>query len=348
MFVSNAATHVLTLLDPEVAHSLTIRAMTQFGAPLAPPSDPILKTSLGALEVPNPLGMAAGFDKHGEVPDALLDMGFGFVEFGAVTPRPQPGNARPRVFRLRADQGVINRYGFNSDGLDVVAARLSARARRGIVGVNLGANKDSDDRVEDYVKGIKGFAGLVDFFTVNISSPNTPGLRALQDQAALRDLIDRASKARDEHAPGTALFLKVAPDLTDEDKEDIAALVRESDLDALIVSNTTIERPATLSDENKIETGGLSGRPLFERSTKLLAEFYEALDGEVPLIGVGGVASAHDAYQKIRAGAVFVQLYTALVYQGPKLVVDILNGLPALLRADGFTSVADAVGADHR
>jgi len=307
--------------------------------------DPRLAVTVSGLQFANPLGLAAGFDKNAEAPDAMLDLGFGFVEVGAVTPLPQPGNPRPRVFRLRADAGVINRYGFNNDGLEAVAARLRARKRRGIVGANLGANKESADRTEDYVKGVKGLAGLVDFMTVNISSPNTPGLRALQDKASLEALMKRVTAARDEFADGTPVFLKIAPDLADEDKADIAEIARSMALDGLVISNTTISRSADLQSAAAGERGGLSGRPLFLPSTRLLREFHATLKGAVPLIGVGGVSSARDAYMKILAGASLVQLYTAMVYEGPGLVSRILKELPGYLEADGFKSIAEAVGA---
>jgi dihydroorotate dehydrogenase len=246
---------------------------------------------------------------------------------------------------LRADAAVINRYGFNNDGLEVIAARLKARPRSGIVGANLGANKDSEDRTEDYVKGVKGLAGLVDFFTVNISSPNTSGLRALQDKASLRALMVRVLSTRDRHAPRAPVFLKIAPDITDVDRADIASVAKDMKLDGLIISNTTIARPDTLRSAAAKETGGLSGAPLFAPSTALLKEFHRALGKEIPLIGVGGVFSARDAYEKILSGASLVQLYTALIYEGPSLPSRILHELPSFLKADGFETVAEAVGA---
>lgn len=331
--------------DAETAHRLTIRMLKDGWGPKISLETPRLAVEVAGLSFPNALGLAAGFDKNAEAPDAALDMGFGFVEVGAVTPRPQPGNDRPRVFRLRADAAVVNRYGFNNEGLDAVAARLGARARRGVVGVNLGANKDSQDRTEDYVKGVRTLAGLVDFFTVNISSPNTPGLRALQGRASLEALMRRVLAARDEAAAGTPVFLKIAPDLAEEDKADIADVARAMALDALIVSNTTIARAPNLRSANAQEKGGLSGAPLFAMSTALLREFRAALGGDIPLIGVGGVSSARDAYEKILAGASLVQLYTALVYEGPALPSRILGELPMFLDADGFATVADAVGA---
>lgn len=345
LILADFGAKALTLLDPEEAHRLTVRLLKSGAGPKVDVGDARLATRVAGLSFPNPLGLAAGFDKNAEAPDAMLDLGFGFVEIGAVTPLAQPGNPRPRVFRLRADAGVINRYGFNNDGLEAIAARLRARERRGVVGANLGANKESADRTEDYVKGVKALAGLVDFYTVNISSPNTPGLRALQDKAALQELMTRVLAARDAAANGTPVFLKIAPDITDEDKADIAAIAQSMALDGLIVSNTTIARSDDLRSAQAQEKGGLSGRPLFAPSTKLLREFHEALEGKVPLIGVGGVFSARDAYKKILAGAALVQLYTAMIYEGPSLPSRILKELPGYLEADGFKSVSDAVGA---
>lgn len=350
LWLAELGAKTLGALDAETAHRLTIRMLKEGWGPKISLETPRLATHVAGLSFPNPLGLAAGFDKNAEAPDAALDMGFGFVEVGAVTPRPQPGNERPRVFRLRADAAVVNRYGFNNEGLDAMAARLKARARRGIVGVNLGANKDSQDRAEDYVKGVRALAGLADFFTVNISSPNTPGLRALQGKASLEELMQRVLAARDETAQGGALqrtpvFLKIAPDLADEDKADIADVARAMALDGLIVSNTTIARSANLRSVRAQEKGGLSGAPLFAPSTALLKEFFRAIGKDVPLIGAGGVSSARDAYEKILAGASLVQLYTALVYEGPGLPARILTDLPSFLDADGFASVRDAVGA---
>jgi dihydroorotate dehydrogenase len=345
LFIADLGAKAMGALDAETAHHLTVRMLKAGLGPKAAAATPRLAINFTGLSFPNPLGLAAGFDKNAEAPDAALDMGFGFVEVGAVTPRPQPGNPRPRVFRLRADAAVINRYGFNNDGLEMVAARLRARAHNGVVGVNLGANKDSADRAEDYVTGVRGLAGLVDFYTVNISSPNTPGLRALQDKAALSALMVRVLAARNEAAPGTPVFLKIAPDLADEDKADIADVAVAMVLDGLIISNTTITRAANLHSANAQEKGGLSGKPLFVMSTALLREFHQSVGVKVPLIGVGGVSSARDAYEKILAGASLVQLYTALVYEGPGLPSRMLRELPAFLDADGFATVGEAVGA---
>lgn len=348
LFLADLGAKAMTALDPETAHRLTVRLLAVGLGPTVAVDSPRLAMNVAGLSFPNPLGLAAGFDKNAEAPDAMLDLGFGFVEVGAVTPQPQAGNPRPRVFRLRDDAGVINRYGFNNDGLDVIAARLRNRDRRGVVGVNLGANKDSEDRAADYVAGVRALDGAVDFFTVNISSPNTPGLRALQSKASLETLMKRVLDARNETGQATPVFLKIAPDLSDEDKADIADIARTLTLDGLIISNTTIVRAPNLRSAHAEETGGLSGKPLFAASTALLREFYVALEQSVPLIGVGGVSSARDAYEKILAGASLVQLYTALIYEGPGLPARILKELPAFLDVDGFANVADAVGAGAR
>ena len=333
----------LSLLPPEAAHDATIRLLEAgLGPRVRPDPDPILRTRVAGIDLPNPLGLAAGFDKDARVPGPVLRMGFGFTEVGAVTPRPQPGNPSPRVFRLRAERGVINRYGFNSQGLDRVAARLATRERRGVVGVNLGANKDSPDRAADYVAGYEALAPHADFCTVNVSSPNTPGLRALQGRGDLEALLRGVTEAK-ARGPGTPVFLKVAPDLTDEDMADIAGVAKGLPLDALVVSNTTIGLRDGLS-RHGAQTGGLSGGPLFALSTEVLRGFARALRGAVPLIGVGGVGSARDAYAKIAAGASAVQLYTALTYEGPGLVARMLRELPDVLRAEGHASVAEAVG----
>lgn len=307
-----------------------------------------LKTSIAGLDLPNPIGMAAGFDKNAQAPDALLAAGFGFVECGTVTPKPQPGNPRPRLFRLSEDRAVINRLGFNNDGLDAYADRLAARAARpGVVGANVGANKDSADRAADYVLGMGRVWKHAAYITANISSPNTPGLRGLQERGALEDLLGRLREAR---TPLTAahgarpLFLKVAPDLDDTAVRDIAELALAYGLDALIVSNTTLQRPPQLTSDNREEAGGLSGTPLFQISTQTLRLFAQALGGRLPLIGVGGVSSGLTALAKIRAGASAVQLYTALVFEGPSLVARILDELDALLAAEGIDSISELVG----
>ncbi|MEO1311854.1 MAG: quinone-dependent dihydroorotate dehydrogenase, partial [Pseudomonadota bacterium] len=315
----------LKLLDPETAHGATIRLLK---AGLAPKGsgvfDPVLETRLCGMPLDNLLGLAAGFDKHAEAVDPCLDLGFGFVEIGAVTPKPQPGNPKPRVFRLPADRAVINRYGFNSEGLDIVRARLAARRERGgVVGVNLGANKESADRTADFVAGLDGLYDVADFFTVNVSSPNTPGLRDMQGADALKALLQSVVAERDRRAavgPRRPVLVKIAPDLTDEDASDIASVVGAVKIDGVVVSNTTVSRPEGLTGPHAEETGGLSGAPLFEMSTRLLADMRRALPDAIDLIGVGGVSSAADAYQKVLNGAAAVQLYTALIYEGPGLV----------------------------
>lgn len=346
--VADLGVRALRLLDPEKAHEATIGLLKAGLGPVArSEADPVLRVRIAGLDFPNPLGLAAGFDKNAEAPDALLQLGFGFVEAGAVTPLPQPGNPRPRVFRLPEDEGVINRYGFNSEGLAAFARRLKLRqGHGGIVGVNLGANKESADRTADYVAGVIGLEGLVDFYTVNVSSPNTPGLRALQDKASLMELMSRVQAARDALALPSPVFLKISPDLSDEDKADIADVVRALGVEALIISNTTVARAASLKSQRAAEKGGLSGRPLFAPSTAMLRDFRRALGPATPLIGVGGVFSGDDAYAKIKAGASLVQLYTALIYRGPGLIPQILRQLTELVRADGFASVTDACGAE--
>ncbi|MBN9530044.1 MAG: quinone-dependent dihydroorotate dehydrogenase [Alphaproteobacteria bacterium] len=340
------ATRALHLIDPETAHRLTIRALALGCGPRAAGGDdPVLATELFGHKVPNPIGLAAGFDKNAEVPDEMLAAGFGLVEVGSVTPLPQAGNPRPRLFRLAEDAAVINRMGFNNEGLDRAAARLiRRRARPGLVGVNIGANKDAPDRVADYVTGFRRVASLAGYVVVNVSSPNTPGLRLLQQKDELARLLAALEAARREIA-AVPLVLKIAPDLAPEDCADIAGLAIAHGLDGLIVSNTTLARPESLRSVHSRETGGLSGRPLMTPSTALLAEMRRLTAGRLILIGAGGISSGADAYAKIRAGAAAVQLYSALVYQGPGLVGRIKAELAALLKADGWRSVAEAVGA---
>jgi dihydroorotate dehydrogenase len=344
-----AAAGLRAAVDPETAHGLTIRGLTLGLGPRAPadPGGP-LATSLAGRSLPNCVGLAAGFDKNAQTPDAMLAAGFGFVECGTVTPLPQVGNPRPRLFRLTEDRGVINRLGFNNHGLEAFAERLSARPRRGIVGANIGANKDSADRVGDYVTGLTRLWGLADYFTVNISSPNTPGLRALQTRAALAELLGRLAEARATLAAGGdhPVFLKVAPDLDDDEIEAIVEVSLAHGIDALIVGNTTLSRPDTLRSPARAEAGGLSGAPLMALSTDVLRRFSAAAAGRIALVGVGGIASGADAYAKIRAGASAVQLYSAMVYEGPGLVTRIRRDLAARLAADGFANIAQAVGAD--
>jgi dihydroorotate dehydrogenase len=294
--------------------------------------------------------MAAGFDKNAEAYRAVLRLGFGFAEVGSVTPRPQPGNPKPRLFRLTEDRAVINRMGYNNDGVDAVARRLRARARLpGPLGINLGKNKDSVDAAADYVRGVQVLGPYADYLVINVSSPNTPGLRALQGREPLAALIEAVKRARRDACPETPpLLVKIAPDLQPEDKQDIAAVALESGIDGLIVSNTTIVRPPTLRSRYRTEAGGLSGAPLFQPSTELLAEMHRLTQGRLALVGVGGVASGADAYAKIRAGASLVQLYSALVYEGPGLVGRIKRELAQTLRRDGFSSVTQAVGSGLR
>lgn len=313
------------------------------------PRDPaILATRVWGRDFPNPIGIAAGFDKNARAPDALLRLGCGFVEVGTVTPLPQPGNPRPRVFRLAGDKALINRLGFNSGGLDRLVARLERRRRdSGIAGVNLGKNRDSAAAAADYAEGVRRTAALADYLVVNVSSPNTPGLRDLQARAVLEDLLRTVLAARDRSGARPPLLVKIAPDLTAEERADVAAAALAVGIDGIVISNTTVARPPGLKSPLAAEAGGLSGPPLFAPSTALLGDIYRLTEGRLPLIGVGGVASAADAYAKIRAGASLVQLYTALVYQGPALLGQVKSGLAELLRRDGFAAVGDAVGADH-
>nr|WP_166177665.1 quinone-dependent dihydroorotate dehydrogenase [Altererythrobacter segetis] len=332
----------LFMLDAERAHGLALAALKWRGAGEPPKPGP-LAVEVAGLLFPNPLGMAAGFDKDGEVPDALLALGFGFAEVGSITPLPQAGNPRPRLFRLAEDRAVINRMGFNNHGAQAAATRLAARKRRGIVGINLGANKDSPDRIADYVTMTRIMAPLASYLAVNISSPNTPGLRALQDEGALTALLDAVLDARG--AKGPPVFLKVAPDLEPADIDAIARIARDKKLGALIVSNTTISRPP-LESRHAGEAGGLSGEPLRPLALQRLRDFRKATGGALPLVGVGGIATAEDAWQRIRAGASLVQLYSAMVYEGPGIARRIVRGLEQLMRRDGFASVAEAVGSE--
>jgi len=348
--VDAAARRALFSFDAETAHGMTIKALASGLAPACPvPADPRLSVSLGDLTFPNPLGMAAGFDKNGEVPDALLKLGFGFTEVGTVTPRPQDGNPKPRVFRLVPDHAVINRLGFNNEGHAALRARLLARRHRtGLVGVNVGANKDAQDRVADYVSGLETFADLASYFTVNISSPNTPGLRDLQARDALKELLARVLEARDAaartHGRTVPVLLKIAPDVDEAGLDDIAAEVLAARVDGLIVSNTTLSRAGLTDTTGAGEAGGLSGRPLFRRATITLARMRQRVGPDMPLVGVGGIDSGETAWTKITAGATLVQLYTGLVYEGPGLVGRILTHLSACLDRHGLSSLQQAVG----
>lgn len=348
---------ILFRMDAETAHGVTVRALTILQllprfAPRRVPADPLLKSNVFGLDFPNPLGLAAGFDKNAEVARAMFGLGFGFVEVGTVTPRPQAGNPRPRLFRLAADRAVINRLGFNNEGTEKMHRRLAALAfRPGILGINLGANRDSADRAADYAAGLTALYPYADYFTLNVSSPNTPGLRGLQERKALDELLARLIETRAELAGGGGtkpLLLKVAPDLDEGMIADIAAVSLARRIDGIIVGNTTVSRPAGLQGPHTEEAGGLSGTPLMALSTAVLRRFREATGGRLPLVGTGGVASGADTYAKIRAGASLVQLYTALVYHGPGLVRRNLNELRTCLRHDGFSNVAEAVGVDAR
>ncbi|XP_037733980.1 dihydroorotate dehydrogenase (quinone), mitochondrial isoform X2 [Chelonia mydas] len=347
------------LLGPETAHLLAIRLLSLGVLPrMAQRDSAMLEVRVLGRRFRNPVGLAAGFDKHGEAVDGLSKLGFGFVEVGSVTPQPQEGNPKPRVFRLPEDQAVINRYGFNSHGHAAVECRL--RARQGVqlqlteagipLGINLGKNKGSADAMADYVDGVRMLGPLADYLVVNVSSPNTPGLRDLQGKAELRQLLAKVLEERDalrcERKP--AVLVKIAPDLTAQDKQDIASTVTELGVDGLVVTNTTTSRPSSLRGTLRAEPGGLSGRPLRALSTQTVREMYALTQGKVPIIGVGGVSSGQDALEKIRAGASLVQMYTALTYQGPPVVSMVKRELEVLLREQGFQSVTEAVGADHR
>lgn len=334
---------LLHAFDAEDAHQLTINGLALLPKRQPPTDDPRLRQQIAGLDFPNPVGIAAGFDKNAQAMDAMLGLGFGFAEIGTVTPLPQMGNPRPRLFRLPRDKAVINRFGFNNDGMMVVTERLKARAHRpGLVGINIGANKDASDRTQDYVTGIKQFAALASYFTVNISSPNTPGLRDLQHEAALDDLLARVVEARDQagcaHPP--PLFLKIAPDLDQTGLDQITQTATKRKIDGLIVSNTTLARPALKETQLAQESGGLSGAPLFARSTRILAEVYQRIGNTMPLIGVGGIRDAETALAKIEAGASLIQLYSALVYEGPALLDTIKQGLVARLEKEGHQSLA--------
>lgn len=341
------ADSILSRLDAETAHGLALRALKSGLMPDDGNPDPSsLSITVWGRHLPNPIGLAAGFDKNAEVPDALLGLGFGFVEIGSVTPRPQVGNPRPRLFRLAEDRGVINRMGFPGQGLDAARSRLAARPRRGFVGVNVGANKDSGDRAADYVACSVALAPYADYLVCNVSSPNTPGLRNLQGRIQLADLLKRVQDAI--AMKPVPLVVKIAPDATDDDLDDIVSVCRDLRMDGIIVGNTTLSRPPSLRSGRRAETGGLSGAPLMTLSTDVLRRTAQRVDGQFPLIGCGGVGSGADAYAKLRAGASLVQLYSAMVYEGPPLIRRIKNELAALLARDGFASVSDAIGADLR
>ncbi|HYG47123.1 MAG TPA: quinone-dependent dihydroorotate dehydrogenase [Allosphingosinicella sp.] len=330
-------------LDAERAHRLTIRALKLIPPGLPAVPDPVLAIRVAGVDFPNPVGLAAGFDKDAEAFAQMLGFGFGFVEVGSLTPRPQQGNARPRLFRLVEDRAVINRMGFNNEGLSAAAGRLAKRRRSGIVGANVGANKDAADRVADYAAGVAAMAPLADYLTVNVSSPNTPGLRGLQDAAALDELLAAVAQARP--ADGPPVFLKVAPDLELDEVDAVARVARDRGIDALIVGNTTLGRPALVS-RHRGEAGGLSGAPLKGLALERLRDFRRATGGELPLIAAGGIENGVDAWQRIRAGASLVQLYSALVYEGPGLARRIASELKRLAAIEGFETLAEAVGSE--
>ena len=341
----NLPYRALRLLPPETAHGVAIRALE---AGLAPKADaaayPSLRTSLFGLDFPNPVGLAAGFDKNADAPDALLGLGFGFVEVGTITPLPQPGNLKPRMFRDPASQSLVNRLGFNGRGLEVAGSRLRARQRRGIVGANVGKNKQTVDAATDYAACIARLACVADYLTINISSPNTPGLRDLQEASALDRLLAACVEARDAARRECPLLVKIAPDL---DAEALRALVEVAiarRIDALIIGNTTLSRPAGLPQAFTAEAGGLSGRPLFALSTAQLRAAFRLAEGRIPLIGVGGISSGADAYEKIRAGASLVQLYTGMIYGGRRFVPTLLEELAACLAHDGHATIGAATG----
>jgi dihydroorotate dehydrogenase len=342
---------LLRWFDPEDAHRLAIQGLRLLPPVRLRPDDAKLAVRAFGLNFPNPIGMAAGFDKSAEAPDALLRLGFGFVEIGTVTPKPQAGNPRPRLFRLERDEAVINRMGFNNDGAEAVLRRLAGRAHlKGIIGVNVGANKDSADRVADYVKLIETFAPVASYFTVNVSSPNTPGLRNLQQAAALDDLLAKVIDARErvrQNAGDSPVLLKIAPDLSLAELDDVVHIARSRRVDGMIVANTTTMRPSTLREAARAkEQGGLSGRPLFRLSTRMVAETYVRAEGAFPLVGVGGIDSGGAALTKIRAGASLIQLYSSLIYKGLGLVEDIKNDLASTLLRTGRDQLSEIVGAD--
>jgi len=351
MALSDVALPLLRCFDPERAHRFAIKALKcGLGPQKSDISDPFLASSLWGMDFPNPVGLAAGFDKNAEVTGQMLNTGFGFVEAGSLTPKAQPGNPQPRIFRLLEDRAIINRLGFNNNGVMDAASRLKDRPK-GIIGINLGKNKSSEDAASDYAFGAKYLAPLCDYLVINVSSPNTPGLRALQGTKELTRLISATQKAMAESCDDKTppLLVKIAPDLTDEDKQDIADVALASGIQGLIISNTTISRPDGLSERRLAhQTGGLSGKPLFDLSTQVLHEMYKLTQGKLPLIGVGGISSGQDAYIKIKAGASLVQLYSALVYEGFGLIPRINKDLILLAQADGFKSISQAIGTDHK
>ncbi|MDB2404937.1 quinone-dependent dihydroorotate dehydrogenase [Alphaproteobacteria bacterium] len=347
MNINNIALNFLKLINPETAHNITIK-MLKNGIYFKPlyKDDEILKTELWGKKFPNPVGLSAGFDKNGECYNAMLDLGMGFCEIGSVTPLPQEGNPKPRLFRLPKDGAVINRLGFNNLGIDYVFKQLQ-KPRRGILGVNLGKNKTTADPVIDFVKGCKKLSTLADYLVINVSSPNTPGLRKLQGQKELTDILSNVQKTINKECGENSppLLVKIAPDLNEQGLNDIAQVAKKLKIDGIIISNTTLKRPNNLHHKNTLdEIGGLSGKPLFKKSTQMLAKMYKLTDGEIPLIGVGGISSGEEAYEKICNGASLIQLYSALVYGGAGLITDIKKDLAKILKQNGFESISQAVG----
>jgi dihydroorotate dehydrogenase len=331
-------------LDAETAHHLTIGALRFFPPHRPPPLPKSLKTTVAGIDFPSPVGLAAGFDKDAQIPEQMLTLGFGFVEVGTLTPLPQQGNPKPRLFRLKKDRAVINRMGFNNCGQPVAYGRLQLDMRLpGVIGVNIGATKDSKDRIADYVAGVRAMSQVARYITINISSPNTPGLRQLQDEGALRELLSAVNEVRPKKGP--PIFLKVAPDLGEGEPDQIVRIAIQHGVDALIVGNTTVSRPL-LKSRHKDQAGGLSGEPLKPLALKALRNFRSASGGEIPLIGVGGISNADDAWERIRAGASLIQLYTAMVYEGPWIALRIARGLAQRLKREGFSSIAEAVGTE--
>ncbi len=342
-FAFNALRPLIHQLDPETAHSLSIKALKALPATSCRAHHPALQQKLFGLDFPSPVGLAAGFDKNAEVPNQMLGFGFGFVEVGTITPRPQAGNPKPRLFRLTEDQAVINRMGFNNEGHDAALARLSGK-RPGIIGVNVGANKDASDRISDYVLGLQRFHPYADYITINISSPNTPGLRGLQSRGELEHLLSRLSAARTALRSRIPMLLKIAPDLNDEELNDIA-MVAPQFVEGVIISNTTLARDG-LQSQHKVQAGGLSGAPLFQKSTRILAKFRVLTKAAIPLVGVGGISDAETAWQKLRAGAALVQIYSALVYKGPGLAAEIAEGLVMRMQRESVSNLSEIIGID--
>ncbi|XP_055891154.1 dihydroorotate dehydrogenase (quinone), mitochondrial-like isoform X3 [Biomphalaria glabrata] len=358
-FYEEIAMPLLRIFSPETAHNISLKLIKCKLVPKPQtPDPPSLKTQVWGRTFPSMIGLAAGYDKQGEAVDGLFKMGFGFVEVGSVTPEPQPGNPKPRVFRLTEDKAVINRYGFNSEGHDAVYNRLYARnveqtpTDNGVLGVNLGKNKQTENAVEDYVKGVKKFGPIADYLVINVSSPNTPGLRDMQRQEELSRLLEKVVEERNKLTfnPKPPLLIKIAPDLSEEEKKDIADVITrpKSHVDGLIVSNTTVARPDSLVSKNKEEVGGLSGAPLKDKSLETIRDMYRLTNGQVPIVGVGGISNGQDAYSKVKAGASLIQLYTALIYQGPPVISKIKRELDDLLRNDGYSHISEAVGADFK